>query len=261
MRRPFFFVALAAIVLALGLELGASLLVGGVSVSAREVEGIESQVAGMLNSPGVELSDEERRRALESLKTSSNASEKPPGLAISTLALVDGLLVFQVVLITLSLGIAERVHVKYQGLATLVVSLIVLILAIAAVAAVIATLTIMVGLFMATPFGTIAYLAKWGFFDRGGAAAALSVIMTFKMVFVGCLVAAHPRFLQNKSLVLLILTSLLMNVVVAFLHGLVPVFLVSITDAIAAILVGIVAALWATVALIFSLVAVIKLLL
>ena len=37
--------------------------------------------------------------------------------------------------------------------------------------------------------------------------AALSLLMTLKLVFAVCLVLAHQRFLQNKGLVLIIITS------------------------------------------------------
>ena len=54
------------------------------------------------------------------------------------------------------------------------------------------------------------------------------------------------------------LTSLLANVIVSFLHGLVPSVLVSITDAIAAIIVAILALIWAIVLLVFSVVSIVK---
>src|SRR5262249_55675388 len=119
-----------------------------------------------------------------------------------------------------------------------------------------ALLLLMFGLFVATPFGTLAYLAIWGFFDRGGAAVALSLILGLKVAFAVLLVLAQPRFLQNKGLVLLIATSLVANVAIAFLHGLVPLVMVSITDALAAVLVGVAAGIWALLALIGAVVSV-----
>jgi hypothetical protein len=61
------------------------------------------------------------------------------------------------------------------------------------------------------------------------------------------LVAAQQRFIQNKGLVALVITTLVANLVVAFLHGIVPGILVSITDAIAAIVLAIVAIIWGLV--------------
>jgi hypothetical protein len=57
----------------------------------------------------------------------------------------------------------------------------------------------------------------------------------------------HPTSngsLQNKGLVLIIVCSLLANLSVSFLHGLVPSVLVSITDGIAGIILLILAAIW-----------------
>lgn len=81
--------------------------------------------------------------------------------------------------------------------------------------------------------------------------------MFLKLVFAGSLVAAQPRFLQNKGLVLLTLSSLLCNVVVTFLHGLVPGVLVSITDAVAGIVVAVVALIWAIVLLVGAVVGIV----
>jgi hypothetical protein len=142
--------------------------------------------------------------------------------------------------------------------ASLVVSVVDLLLTLVLVPMALALLLLMFGLFVATPFGTLAYLAVWGFFDRGGAALTLSIVMGLKVAFAVVLVLSQPRFVQNKGLVLLIATSLLANVVVAFLHGLVPLVMVSITDALAAIVVGVLAAVWAVLMLVGSLISVVR---
>ena len=64
-----------------------------------------------------------------------------------------------------------------------------------------------------------------------------------------------------KGLVLIVLTSLVAGLVVSFLHGFVPGILVSITDAVAGIVVAILAILWAAFLLlgsVFSVVAALK---
>jgi hypothetical protein len=71
-------------------------------------------------------------------------------------------------------------------------------------------------------------------------------------------VLAHQRFLQNKGLVLIIATSFLANLIIAFLYGFVPGFLVSITDAVAAIVICILALVWGIVYLIGGAVSVVK---
>jgi hypothetical protein len=110
----------------------------------------------------------------------------------------------------------------------------------------------MVTLLLAVPFGTIAYFATYADFEIAEARATLGVLMLLKVCVVILLVLAQQRFITVKGLVLLLLTSFLANIVVSFLHGLVPLFLVSILDAIAAIVVGVLAAIWALIKLIGS---------
>ena len=74
----------------------------------------------------------------------------------------------------------------------------------------------------------------------------------------GLLLDAHPRFLQNKGLVLLFLTSLLGGLIVSFLHGFVPVILVSITDGVAAIIIAILAIIWCIFFLIGAIVSIFR---
>src|SRR5262249_24529990 len=118
---------------------------------------------------------------------------------------------------------------------------------------------VMLGLFLAVPFGTAVYLAVWGDFPKDAAAVTLSLLMGMKIAGLVCLIVANPRFLDMKGFLLIALTSLLANFLVAFLQGLVPFVLVSIIDALAAIIVEIIALIWAIIFLIGSLIAIIKL--
>lgn len=181
-----------------------------------------------------------------------------PGFGIQYLALVDGMLLFTLALMALSLVVPERIHGRVQGITTLIVSFLLLLGSIVLIFVTIAILLLMVGLLLAPIFGTIAYFAIFGTFDKSGAAATLSLLMFLKLAFVVCLLVADPRFLQNKGLVLLVLTSLLAQVILGFLHGLVPSPLVSITDAIGGIINAVLAAIWAIVFLVGSLVSVVK---
>jgi hypothetical protein len=181
-----------------------------------------------------------------------------PGKGISSLAFLDGLVLFVTILIGLALIIPERIQGRVQGVATLIVSLLVLIGDFVMALGALALLILMVTLLLSPIFGTIAYLAIYGHFDTDNARVALGLIMTLKVIFAVCLLLAHQRFLQNKGLVLLVLSSLLATFVVSFLQGLVPGFLVSITDDIGAIVVGIIAAIWAIVFLVGSVVSVVK---
>jgi hypothetical protein len=221
MRKPFFVVSLIAIFLAVFVELG-SMAVLGPHTSA------------------------------------STFGVSPTGKAIPAMAFLDGLVFYATLIIGIALLIPERVQSKVQGIVTLIFSILLVLVCIVVIFADIALLILMVSLLMSVPFGTMVYLAVWSTFDINGARAALSLLMTLKIVFAICLVLAHQRFLQNKGFVLIIITSLVSNLIIAFLHGLVPGFLVSITDDIAAIIVCILAIIWAVVYLIGGIVSVIK---
>jgi VanZ family protein len=106
--------------------------------------------------------------------------------------------------------------------------------------------------------GPIAYLAIYGHLSAVTRPSPLSLITALKLGFVACLVLAHQRFLQNKGLVLIVLTSLLANLIISFLHNFVPIPLVSITDAIGAIVVAILAVIWAIILFIFAIISIIK---
>jgi hypothetical protein len=195
---------------------------------------------------------------LGTVATDAYGSLQNPGYGIRYLALLDGLLLFTVALMAVSLLVPERIHGRVQGIVTLIFSLLLLLGAIVLIFVAIGLLMLMVSLLLAVPFGTIAYMAAFADFSVGAARATLGALMTLKLVFAVCLMLAQQRFMENKGLVLLILTSLLANVIVSFLHGFVPGFLVSITDDVGAIVVGILAAIWALVFLIGSIPAVIK---
>jgi hypothetical protein len=181
-----------------------------------------------------------------------------PGYGISYLAFLDSLVLYNVVLIGLAVIIPEKVQGRVQGCATLIVSFLGCLGTIFAIITCLIVLIIMVTLLLAPIFGTIAYLAIYGHFSRGAAAATLSLLMALKLGFAVCLVLAHQRFLQNKGLVLIVLTSLLANLIISFLHGFVPGILVSITDAIGAIIVGILAIIWALVMFVFAIISIVK---
>lgn len=223
LRKPLFVAALILIALVFLFEIGAGLFVG-VSASG-------------------DLQSQDLPR---------------PGFGLSGLAFMDGLLLYTVILMGSSLLLPESFQSKAQGIVTLIVSVLTLIGAVVMILATIAVLFLMIALLMAIPFGTIIYMIGFADFDTTGARVALGAIMSLKMAFAICLVLAHQRFLQNKGLVLMIVCSFIGSLVISFLHGLVPGFLVSITDAIAAIVVLIIAVIWAVFLLIGSIPAIIN---
>jgi hypothetical protein len=192
------------------------------------------------------------------LKECRAGAEKPPGLGIPSLALLDGLMLYTTGMMGLSLLVPGRIQGRAQGGLTLAVALLTLAGAVVTIIAAIAALVLMLTMLLAVPFGTIAYLIIFGTFAAGRARVVLSLVMTCKLAFAGCLVFAHQRFLQNWGLVVFILVSLLATVLVSCLHGFVPPFLVSITDAVAALIVAILALVWASLLLIGSIIAVVK---
>ncbi len=238
LRRPLFLVAVVMIVLALLVELGSSFVIGGGDATA-------------------DLRASAAERDID-IDVEQGEVDEPPGLAIPYLALVDGILVFTMLLMVGSLVLPDRLHGRLQGIVTLIFSILLIFGGLILLIIAFIALLVMVSLFLAPPFGTIAYLALWGYFPRGDANLILSLLMLLKLAFAAFLILAHQRFLQNKGLVILVLISLVLNIVVSFLHGIVPIILVSITDAIGAILNAIVAIIWGIVLLIGAIVSIVK---
>jgi hypothetical protein len=187
-----------------------------------------------------------------------NLGSSAPGWGVPTMALLDGLILFAVGLMGLSMILAKGIHAKIQGILTLIVSFLLLLGAILMGFSIFMLILLMVGLLLAPIFGTALYLAVYGHFDTGGASAILSVLMLLKLIFAICLILAHQRFLQNKGLVLLILTTLLAQIITGFLQGFPPGILVSITDAIAGLITVILTAIWTIFFLIGSIISVVK---
>lgn len=182
-----------------------------------------------------------------------------PGLGVRSVGIFDCLLLFTVLLIALSEVIPERIHGRLQGIGTLIVSILELLAAFAFVMLSLQMLVVLLALISSPPFGWIIYLAAFEL-DRSGASKELALSMLLKLFFAGFLVLAQERYLQNKGLVLLTLTSLVVNLIVSFLQGFVPGLLSPVTDAVAAIVVSVVTLIWAVWTLIMSVPAIVKVL-
>ena len=240
LRKPLYAIAVIAVALAVMLELGMA-LAGAPQAGS---------VAGLLpdgSLPGVAAADVARVKG-----------ESPAGSGTTYLALVDGLLLFTLVMIGLGALINQRAYGRVQGIVTLVVSFLWLLLALAMALLSLARLLLMIGLLLAVPFGTLAYLAIWGFFPTGKAALLLGALLFFKLVAVGFLVASQPRFLAIKGLVALIVVSIVLQLVLGLVQGWLPRVLVSIGDEVVALVTAVVALVWALVTLVVSIVAVVK---
>lgn len=173
--------------------------------------------------------------------------ESPSGRGVPALAFIDTLVLFALALLAAPLVIPPRIHARGQAVVTVIVGVTTALAAVAAAFAAFAKVMMMIALLLAFPFGTIVYLIKFASFDRSGAQAILAVGWTFKIAIVVLMVLAHQRSVRLIGLLLLLGTSMILGLVVAFLLALPPGFLVSITDGIAAIVVAIGAIIWGLV--------------
>lgn len=246
-RKPFLFLAAILIALAVLVELGATVLIR----PPRVVRSIPDDLRVQLRQSG-QLETAERQLA------SIPSGERPPGYGVPSVALVDILYLLTVGLMALSLVIGQRLHARAQGIIGLVVAVLVIFAAFRQLLAALVELMVRVTLLLAVPFGTIAYMVLYAFFDRTGAAAVLSLSWLLKIGAAVCLGLAQQRYLKQTGLVLMIATSFVASIVVSFLHGLPPMFLVSITDPIAAIVCDVIAIVWAVVFACYGIVAVVK---
>jgi hypothetical protein len=259
-RLPFFYAAVVLIAVVVLIEIGAGFLLnnalGAAKNAASEIRRAVTQASG---SPEL-LTD--LREALGEINDDDlnevAGVDQVPGLGIPYLAAIDGVLLFNLLLVAAGLWLPKQLFARAQGCISCGVSFLAIFAVIALIFVAITSLLVMVAMLLAVPFGTIAYLAIYGFFNTGAAGAVLSLLMLLKIAFVICLVVAQQRFLQNMSLVVLILSSLIGNVVISFLHGFPPRFLVSITDALGAIVVGICGLIWLILLLFGSIPAVIN---
>ncbi len=244
LRTPLFVLALVLVLLAVVVEIGGGLLVKG-STSG-------NVCAQLPEDDEIDPEEDCDPDQINDLKADV------PGMGIAYLASLDGVWLFSLALMAAPMLITEAVQGRIQGCVTFIFALLFLLATIVLIFVALAKLLVMVTLLLSVPFGTIAYFAIFAAFPRGAAAGVLSGLMFLKLGAIISLVLAQQRFLQIKSLVFLMLTSLLANIIISFLHGFVPIFLVSITDALAAIIVGILAAIWLLVLLIGSIPAIVK---
>jgi hypothetical protein len=254
LRKPLFVIALVLMLIVVLIEIGSGFALKG----APPPGDVMGAISGMpLPDALRDVFDDVNSDDVNDL---SKASADIPGIAISYMALLDGMVLFTIALVGSRLVLDSGVQSRVQGCGTLILAIFLILACIAFFFLALIALLIMVALLLAVPFGTIAYLAIYGFFNRGGASGVLSILMLLKIGFAVCLVLAQQRFLQNRGLVLLIISSLIANIVISFLHGFVPGILVSITDAIGAIVMAVCGCIWWILALIGAIPAVLRVL-
>ena len=196
--------------------------------------------------------------AAQALTSIFAGKTETPGYAINALALIDGILLYSLGWMLLSVVAPRSITGRAQGCVTLVLSFFGCLGTLLLIYAAFTLLMLMLALLVAVPFGTIAYLAIWGDFARGAASATLAIAMLLKIAFLVLAVIAHQRFLQNKGLLVLTGLSLGLTWVIGFVHALLPIVLVSIGDQLVALVICIIAAIWLLLLLIGALIATIK---
>jgi hypothetical protein len=156
--------------------------------------------------------------------------------------------------------VSQELTGTLQGISTLVFSLCLIVGGVVLAFAAFQSLMLMVALLFAAPFGTIVYFALFGHFPTAEAGRTVAAVMFLTLCFAGGLVLAHQGFLKAKVLLCLVLTALLATFGVRLLLTIVPGFLASITDAIGALVVAIVAVVWGVYLLLGSIPQALKLL-
>lgn len=239
LNRPLFWLALLAAGLVLIVELAVAGGIGGVDAGA-----LTPATAGV---------EQVSPAALAQVRATT-----PPGSAIRALAFVDGLVLFALGVIWAGSVVSQRAYARVQGVVTLVVALLWILGGLVAFVLAFVQLLVMVGLFVAAPFGTIAYLAVWGFFPVAQAQTVLGLLLLLKLVMVGLLAGAQPKFLTIKGLMVLIGLSVLLQLVLGILYGWLPRVVVSIADQLWAVVSIVVALIWAVVMLVTAIPAVLR---
>ena len=172
------------------------------------------------------------------------------GRSIFTLVLLDGLIFVTLCLRNLQSCIPGPQQGQVQKVVRLICALLLIVGAVSLILATLGTLLLMISLLLAVPFGTLVYLFQYAGFNRVGADVVLSILMVCKIGLIVSIFLSDPTLLQRRTdLVYPILLSLFSLVLISFLLGSVPGFLVSITDAIAAIIVAAIAGFYGLVVL------------
>jgi hypothetical protein len=177
----------------------------------------------------------------------ASRQHQPAPLAVSAEALLDGLLLVAAGAVALPRLVPRRNMTRYGRLSSFLVALAILLVGIAVAVKAIARLRYLDALYISPPAGTLSYLLLYGSFRRGGSLVALTGLMALKLAAIAALYWGYPRAASERGLPPLALTSVAATVAVAMAYALVPSSLASITDALAAAVVALVAILWAGV--------------
>ncbi len=237
-RAPFLFIAVILIIACVLLELGGTAALNATPIGGwlHDLQGKTADVDTLLSETGL-FDDID---IAEATKSVNSEIRSPRGFGVLYLAVIDGIFAFTLISTASGLIIPQGIQAQAQGVVTCLYSMSTCLAGIAAIYVALAALILMVALLLAIPFGTIVYFIKFADFNRGTPMAILGLTMLLKICAVIMLPLAHQAFLTRLGLIVLILASIISNLIVAFLLALPPGFLVSITDAIAGIIVAII---------------------
>lgn len=178
-------------------------------------------------------------------------------LGIAALWLLDISLLWTLILGALAFIVDRNLLGKVQGIVTLVLSIVIILWGLKTLIVDFVLLLIMVAL-LSSFFGWLVYVPLFAFFATGQAAQFLGILTLLKLVALVLLVVAQRRFARQFGILLLFGLSLLLDLVLSFLHALPPSVLVSVTDDIGAIVICIVAIIYAVIQLIWAIVAILR---
>jgi hypothetical protein len=193
------------------------------------------------------------------LRNAAGTPESLPGLGGPYLVLLDGVLLYFVIVASLGYFRFKARVAEAAAVASLILSLLGVVVSLLLIVAAFLAIMLMLGLLFAAPFGTLAYLDVYASFPKQRAIAALSFIMLLKVFFLFMLALTHPGYLKIKGLVILAGLSMLATWLTSTLIAWPPGFLSSITDAVGALVTAVIAFVWLIVTLIFSIFGIVRL--
>ena len=184
-------------------------------------------------------------QSIENIEAFEDSGLPLPGIGIKSLSLINLLMAFTMTLMMLEMVPAwQRIGPKVLGVITAVLTFIGLLFAVFWIYKAFSLFFLMIGLLFSPPFGTAAYSLNWGRFPTVGAKKILSVVMFLQVGGLLAAVLVNPTLIKNVGLVFLGGTAIGLTVLLGFLHALPPSFVVSITDAVGAIIACIVSSIW-----------------
>lgn len=193
------------------------------------------------------------------LRNAAGTPESLPGLGGPYLVLLDGILLYFVIVTSLGYFRFKAQVAEAAAIASLILSLIGVVVSLLLIVAAFLAIMLMLGLLFAAPFGTLAYLDLFANFPKQRAIAALSFILLLKVFFLVMLALTHPGYLKRKGLLILIGLSMLATWLTSTLIAWPPGFLSSITDAVGALVTAVIAFVWLIVTLIASIIGFVRL--